>query len=101
MDIDHTKQSNNKPSRKVFFDVNYMNHNIKVINKWGDCSLVIDGNVVDTYKSVIAFNFTLSGTIEVDNKKIEIAFRLENGIPRAKLFLTANGQQIAMGKIFI
>ena len=90
-----------KPNRKVFFDVDYMGHNIKVLNKWNDCSLVIDDIVRDTYKSVIAFNFTLKGTITIENKEIEIIFSLKNGFSRAKLFLTANEQTIATGKIFM
>ena len=91
----------NKPNRKVFFDVDYMGHNIKVLNKWNDCSLIIDDVVKDTYTSVIAPNFTLKGTIMIENEPIEIAFELIIGFPRAKLLLTAKGQPIASGKLLI
>ena len=91
----------NKPNRKVFFDVDYMGHNIKVLNKWNDCSLIIDDVVKDTYTSVIALNFTLKGTIIIENEAVEIVFELRNSFPRAKLLLTAKGQPIATGKIFM
>ena len=91
----------NKPNGKVFFDVDYMGHNIKVLNTWKHCSLIIDDVVNDTYKSVIAFNFTLKGTIVLENETVEIAFEFRNGFPRAKLLLSANGQPIATGKIFM
>ena len=90
-----------KPNRKVFFDVDYMGHSIKVLNKHNECSLVINNTVRDTYKSIIALNFTLKGTIEIENKDVEIVFMLKNSFPRAKLFLIANGQEIAAGKIFV
>jgi len=90
-----------KQNRKVFFEVNYMGHSIRVINKWNECSLVIDDVVMDTYKSMIGFNFKLKGEIETEEEKVEIIFELKNGFPRAKLYLTANGQQIATGKIFM
>ena len=90
-----------KPNRKVFFDVDYMGHSIKVLNKWNECSLIIDGVVMDAYKSVVALNFVLKGVVIIEGEDIEIAFGLKNGFPRAKLSLTANGQLIAMGKIFM
>jgi len=90
-----------KPNRKVFFDVDYMGHSIKVLNKYNECSLVINDTVRDTYKSMVALNFTLKGAIEIENKGVEIVFMLKNGFPRAKLLLTANGQEIAAGKIFM
>ena len=86
---------------KILFNVNYMNHAIKVTNKWNSCSLVIDDLVMDTYKSLVAGNFTLKGEIENENQKVEIIFKLENSFPRCKLFLTVNGQQLAMKKMFM
>ena len=86
---------------KVFFDIDYKNHNIKVTNKSNDCSLVIDDVVVDTYKALIAANFSLKGNIKVEKENIEIVFQLKNGFPRCKMQLSANGEQLAMKKMFL
>jgi len=85
---------------KVFFDIDYKNHNIKVTNKWNDCSLVIDDVVVDTYRALIAANFALKGNIKVGKEKVEIVFQLKNSFPRCKILLSANGEQLAMKKMF-
>ncbi|MDE5563229.1 MAG: hypothetical protein K2J01_06800 [Clostridiales bacterium] len=49
---------------------------IQIFNSPMVCSLVINNKVVDEYKGAIAFRFTLKGTIEKENEKVQIEAKM-------------------------
>ena len=76
-------------------DIAHLGHSIMVLNKWNEVQLVIDGEVRDTYKAVIAFPFTLRGTIESEGRQIEIVLQMKLRILGGTLTLSADGQELA------
>ena len=57
---------------------------IQIFNSPTVCSLVINDKVVDEYSGVIVFRFTLKGTIQKENKTIQIEAKM--GFLFMKLF---------------
>ena len=49
---------------------------IQIYNSVSVCSLVINNNVVDEYKGAVAPRFTLKGTIEKEDKVINIEAKM-------------------------
>lgn len=68
---------------------------IQIYNSAKVCSLVINNEVVDQYRGAVASRFILNGTIEIDDKVVQIqakmgAFYMRlfyNGVLVAKKFM--------------
>ncbi|MDE7452982.1 MAG: hypothetical protein K2N22_01075 [Clostridia bacterium] len=48
------------------------NNVIQIYNSAKVCSLVINGKIADEYRGVVASRFKLKGTIEKENKAVQI-----------------------------
>ena len=84
---------------KEKINIDYLGHNIKVTNTFKELFLIIDGEVRDSYKALIAFPFVLQGYIEQDGKQIEIRLDFQDSLLGGTLFLTANGQLLVKKRL--
>lgn len=75
---------------QTFIDIDYLGHNIKVTNKWNECSLIINGEVVDYSRALFASKIILRGRLEREYKDIVFKYHW------TKLYLYSNDEQIVM-----
>ena len=75
---------------QTLLDVDYLGHNIKVTNKWNECSLIINGEVVDYSRALFAIKVTLRGRLEREYKDIVFKYHW------TKLYLYSNDEQIVL-----
>jgi len=80
---------------KTKIEVNYLNHNIKVLYKWNEIALIINNVICATYNAAIAFPFILRGVIEHEHGQSEILLEMKLRPIGGMLFLTANGHLLA------
>lgn len=64
---------------KTLLDTNYKGHNIKVVNKWNYCALIVDGATIVSSTKILATEITLEGSAKIEGRDARLVLDMKTG----------------------